>query len=205
MASFVSNTLSEEAREKAEVELNETEEVRNKALGEVREQLSGDMAALDDSTLVAYLRVAKYDVPKALKRLWAYNKHLENNPDLANLGLCVDEFIKVYESGIIVVPEERDLLGRRVVIFNYDPWDTSKVSLAEIQRAITWLLAVLREDQDTQVYGFNIVQNLSGYSYSHWYQYSPSLLKRAMVGMQVSHEDLVYVLREVCLENADRI
>ncbi|XP_065196878.1 clavesin-1-like [Sycon ciliatum] len=180
---FARPGLSPTVAEKARVELNETDQSRMTALQELRERLPERMAKKTDVELKKFLRVAKLDVGKAHSRLVAYDKFRKEHSDMFE-NLTAEEILPVLEAGVLLVLKERDTEGRRIFIFNYSRWDTSKISLPDIQRAFLFLMEVLSLDEETQVGGMYFLQNLADYSFTHSYQFTPALLRRALVGVQ---------------------
>lgn len=192
--------LSEKLKEKAKIELNETDEIRDdcilqlqktSAVVETAKQFDG---STDGAFMLKFLRARKFDVQKAAD---LYVNYYEKRSLLCGVARLQEgnhfniEMKALAEKygGFIAVLDELDAHGRKVIICKENVFSTS--ATADENRPYTlwffilleWLLEV---NAEMQVNGVVVLSDMSSFSYSHlqWLMTHPSALKERITSIQ---------------------
>ncbi|XP_053382425.1 alpha-tocopherol transfer protein-like isoform X3 [Mercenaria mercenaria] len=143
-------TLSDELIIKAEVELNEKPEWRERDIQALRDMILKKpelKIRMDDAYLLRFLRAKKFDYDRAFNLIM---KHFRMRADEKNKQLFENlrpSAVKhVLDAGVTGVLPHRDRQGRRVMIFRPGKWDPTKYAIDDIFRANFISLTKLVED-----------------------------------------------------------
>ncbi|XP_055944429.1 retinaldehyde-binding protein 1-like [Argiope bruennichi] len=158
-------------------ELGETEESRMKGLWILREELKSctDIEpCLDESFLLAFLRVAKFDTTKALCRIKNFYQHQEK---------LVDGFKKISMSyhkarslkHIFVSPYR--LKNNSLLVMASGGIDYSVYSFEERFYLESLAISLFLENQVSQMCGFNLIIDYSGFNFRGLREHTPWKLK----------------------------
>jgi hypothetical protein len=120
----------------------------------------------DDRFLLAFLRTAKYDVPKAMARLGKFTAFWYGNPDLIN-GLCADAVRPYYGDGMMqLLGGSKDALGNTVTVLRMGALDPAKFSPIGAMKLSVYMLAAVFDRDDLQLHGGTYVESMEGFSLS---------------------------------------
>ena len=166
---WISRGLSEKSREVAREKLHETNDRQSECLTQLRLQLERYAAShtnltfprRDDRFLTCFLRRAEYDVDKAMFFLKKYTKFRSKNKELLE-GVTPESFKSAFKTRSIMALPQRDLLGRRVMVFRLSNVDQRKTSPLELQRLTLYMLDSLIQDEESQVNGFVVLMDYVG-------------------------------------------
>ncbi|XP_045181950.2 alpha-tocopherol transfer protein-like isoform X2 [Mercenaria mercenaria] len=175
-------TLSDELIIKAEVELNEKPEWRERDIQALRDMILKKpelKIRMDDAYLLRFLRAKKFDYDRAFNLIM---KHFRMRADEKNKQLFENlrpSAVKhVLDAGVTGVLPHRDRQGRRVMIFRPGKWDPTKYAIDDIFRANFISLTKLVEDDETQITGIIMIADLDGLSLNHAKNISPFYAKK---------------------------
>lgn len=154
-------TLSDKYRLRAETELNETKETRDRSLQLMREWIARNgnikTCRTDAKFLLRYLRARKFSVPSACARLEAHLTAKQANPQwFSNLTINDPGVRAVLKSGWAVVLPERDDYGRQVFIISTGKQDPSRFTPTDYYRTMQLVLRLLADDERSQITGYVI-------------------------------------------------
>lgn len=160
-------TLSDKYRKIAELELNETETVREQSLQLMREWIDKNSkiktCKTDAPFLLGYLRVRKFSVPAACARLESYLSTKQAHPQWFNNLSINDRGVRgVLESGWSVVLPEHDDFGRQVLIINTGKADPKRFTPSDYYRTIQLIIRLLGDDERNQIAGYVIIYDHIG-------------------------------------------
>ncbi|XP_077989663.1 alpha-tocopherol transfer protein-like [Glandiceps talaboti] len=176
---FVSS-LSPELLEKAEKELNEKPQWRQRDIDALRDMLEKRPDIYfrsDDAFLLRFLRAKKFDYDRAFQMLVNYYEVRKNYPDIY-ANLLPSKIQHVWENNLQAALPCRDKDGRIVIIFRPGKWNASKFPIIDIIKANFLSLEKLLEDEETQVNGVVIIIDLSGFGFYHATQIGPIFAKK---------------------------
>ncbi|ODN00165.1 Retinaldehyde-binding protein 1 [Orchesella cincta] len=134
--------------------------------------------ASDETLLLRFIRGRKLDVDKAFDSIVRYAEirwdiYPEVFPDEIPHSVRT-----IYDKRILSVFNEKDALGRTIVVFAAENWDASEISLEEIICAGRYLVDALIETSDFLTKGGILLCDCKGGSLSHAKQYTiPNILK----------------------------
>ncbi|XP_055598961.1 clavesin-1-like [Uranotaenia lowii] len=163
---------------KAAAEINESPEVMERALTELREQLRNEPGLFlpleSDAFLLRFLRPNRYSVEDTLKMIrCAYRlkqrskEYYENTPNPSSVR-------HVFDLGMIWFMPERDSDGAAICVVEVGKkWDTSKVSIVELIAAIRICVEAALLDPETQLCGMKVIFDTEGLSMSQIAQNTP--------------------------------
>ncbi|XP_074656075.1 clavesin-2-like [Tubulanus polymorphus] len=182
-------SLSDETLKKARLELNENPDTRCELIDAVREQMDTrpdiDFLRTDDAFLVRFLRARKFDAFETFKLYARYFEYRQTNRNLFRKFHASEPGIKsALFDGFPGVLPQTDHYGRKILILYAAHWDNCHYGLAAIYRAILLTLEKLIEDEETQVNGFVIIVDWSGFTFKQSTWIHPRLLKLMIEGLQ---------------------
>ena len=159
-------------RKEAETELCESPKTRKKALRELRDWLKSQNhisgCRTDNSFLLRFLRMKKFEVPDTIKVLEKYLKMRCQNPEwFADLNIAEPKLNQLISDGYCFVLPERDARGRKVVYSRAAAMDASVFTANDVMRAHLLTFEALLEDEDVQVNGVTYVFDESDVNWSH--------------------------------------
>uniref|UniRef100_H2ZEV6 CRAL-TRIO domain-containing protein n=1 Tax=Ciona savignyi TaxID=51511 RepID=H2ZEV6_CIOSA len=169
---------------KAERELNETPETREReianlrAIIEKRVQEATDedkveatgvrtrFASTSDAELIKFLRARKFDAEKAYTLMKGYVKYSIKHPDV--VGNVRESDVRQWMGkGRPGVLPTRDAHGRVILFFRLDGWDPEEFPFTEVMQCFVYVLEKLLESEETQINGVCLVEDFSGYTLNH--------------------------------------
>ncbi|XP_065176269.1 retinaldehyde-binding protein 1-like [Sycon ciliatum] len=183
---WISRNLSEKTRQKAEAELNESDERKAQAITELRQKIgeySTENPTLklpqsdDDAFLVRFLRARKYDVDRALKLIVSYATFRATHTELFE-GVTLEKIRPILEHKLPFVLRERDEEGRRVLLFQPARMDPNLFNPMDVQTAFVYVLDGLIQDEETQVNGFIMVEDYTDMTMMKMMMFDQKLIKQ---------------------------
>lgn len=170
-------TLSDELREIARVELNETDEVRTQALKEVRDRIMESpriiKCRMDSKFLLRFLRFRKFDVPKAMMALerWLVAREGAYGPDwMSNLDYSKPNIDGIIDRGVLMAFPKRDKFGRTLLMIRPAALKTHIPTIGwEALTLGTMYCEILLDDEENQIRGFDYVCNVAGITWRHYF------------------------------------
>lgn len=75
---------------------------------------------------------------------------------------CETRMMEMFESGFCYPLTERHEDGHRIVLVRLQKWDSNVYSLNDAARLIGYVIAVLMEEEETQIAGISMIFDLSG-------------------------------------------
>jgi len=171
-------------RKIAETELCENPKTRKKALRELRDWLKSQNhisgCRTDNSFLLRFLRMKKFEVTDTIKVLEKYLKMRCQNPEwFADLNIAEPKLNQLISEGYCFVLPERDSRGRKVVYSRAAAMDASLFTANDVMRAHLLTFEALLEDEDVQVNGVTYVFDESDVNWSHISIWTPSEVSKA--------------------------
>ncbi|XP_061183887.1 alpha-tocopherol transfer protein-like [Saccostrea echinata] len=179
-------TLSPELIQKAEKELNEKAEWRNRDIQALRDMVNKNkelQIRTDDVFLLRFLRAKKFDYDRAYNLILTHFQMKKENPKLFE-NLRPSAVKHVLEAGVTGVLPHRDKEGRRVIIFRPGRWDPSRFPVDDVFRTNFMTISKIIQDEATQVNGIIMVMDLDGVGWAHARNISPFYAKRIMSLLQ---------------------
>lgn len=189
-------------RKEAETELCESPKTRKKALRELRDWLKSQNhisgCRTDNSFLLRFLRMKKFEVPDTIKVLEKYLKMRCQNPEwFADLNIAEPKLNQLISDGYCFVLPERDARGRKVVYSRAAAMDASFFTANDVMRAHLLTFEALLEDEDVQVNGVTYVFDESDVNWSHISIWTPSEVSKAFSccekGLPIRHREINFV------------
>lgn len=170
-------TLSDELKEVARVELGETDEVRTKALREMRDRILNSPRILkcrmDSNFLLRFLRFRKFDVPKAMIALerWLVAREGAYGSDwMSNLDFSKPNIEGMIDRGIMMAFPKRDKNGRTLLLLRPAAMKTHIKTIGEESLTLsTMMTELLLEDEENQIRGLNYICNVAGITWRHYF------------------------------------
>ena len=167
------STLSGHTLEKAIKELNEPEDPRerSKVILQLRERLQDwkprdegeqevSLSRLeDDGFLLRFLRARKFDLDRA-EQLFI-NYHVIRHKHSGVIGEITPKSAeRVLNSGMVTVLPHRTKEGCRVMVIRPSRWDRDVIGVEEVLKSVLVVLDKLLEEEETQVHGIAVFENL---------------------------------------------
>ncbi|KAI6646427.1 Clavesin-1 [Oopsacas minuta] len=164
--------MTPSTREKAQRELNETEEGTIIAIAELKQLIANDpkiseiIDRTDDSFYLKYLRARKFDVERSFRLAQNHALYPERigQPHIYYRSLTPGQVLAL-EEGVIGVLAKRDNLGRKILVLFPGKWNTETMPLAEMHSLCFLLLNIMIESEETQVNGFMVLCDATGLFY----------------------------------------
>ncbi|XP_018394572.1 PREDICTED: alpha-tocopherol transfer protein-like [Cyphomyrmex costatus] len=181
--------LTSEDKKYAATYLNETDEIRESAVAEIKRWIeeNDDLPArMDDFLILRFLRVAKFDVEKSKVRIRNYFKQRSDLPDWhMNIDPFRPELQEILDLGYFLPLRKPDNQGRLVFITQgtrHDPKihkipDLFKVTTIVTEVAVKYYPAV-------SVYGYTIFVDMSNPTFGHIAQFRPNILMNCIHSWQ---------------------
>jgi len=190
----------EKLKEKARIELNETDDIRDVSIEKVKNHESlksvseKHQVCFENQFLLKFLRARKFDIKRTADLISNYyeKKNLLCGIDKLRDSVNFENEIRHLSENFgdfIAVLDKPDSCGRRVIICRENVIKTS--ATADENRPYTlwffilleWLLDV---DEQMQVNGVVVISDMSSFSYSHlqWLMTHPAALKERVTSIQ---------------------
>jgi hypothetical protein len=166
----------------AEVELNETEENREKCLLEFRTWIQKHPwikhCNTDASFLLRFLRTKKFSVTRACQTLEKYLIARHSYPEFFRNLDCEHSIVdELLDMNYICLLRERDQNGRKLLIARPQALDLSRISSLDLFRFHILLFEYLMCDEETQVTGIVAMADADKISWGHLRLYNLGFLK----------------------------
>jgi hypothetical protein len=168
----------------AESELHESPKTRKRTLRELRDWLKNQPhisgARTDNSFLLRFLRLKKFDMADTIKVLDKYLRMRTQNPGwFANLDIREAKLNQLISDGYCFVLPQRDSKGRRVIYSKASAMDASLFTASDVMRAHLLTFEALLEDEDVQVNGLTYIFDERDVNWSHISVWTPSEVSKA--------------------------
>lgn len=178
-------TLEEKYRKIAEIELNETDEARESSIKKIRDWVLANPAIkkcrTDDLFLLRFLRVCKYNVPRACAKLENFLIiHQEFPAWFRNVSIDDPGVRQLLESGYVVPLPERDRYGRLVLFFVQEYLNPDIHSIADIVRTADLIFQMFYDDERTQIAGHVWIYDDTGSTLKHFRQWGINDIKHGV-------------------------
>ncbi|KAG4073049.1 hypothetical protein HA402_009468 [Bradysia odoriphaga] len=185
---FELNSLTDFGRQIAQKELRESNEIKTKALEDLRELLKEEKDLLvpfdNNEWLVRFLRPCKFYPDSARDLIKRYYHFKVKHSDIYN-GLKPSKEANIFQSNILVVFPNRDQLGRRILVIELGKkWKHKEVSLDEVFKGCVIFLEAAMIEPETQVHGAVVVFDMDGLSLQQTWQFTPQFAKRIVDWLQ---------------------
>ena len=193
--------ISGETLEKARRELGEDPETRAAIIQELRDKIeqwepSPEEEGLtfpqkDDKFLLRYLRAKKFDTDRALQLYVNYHKYrMKYKSVLGEISPKAAE--PILKTGLVSVLPERSRSGCKVVVIRAALWDPETMPPGDMLKTVLLILDRLIEEEETQVHGFELFEDLDGVSFFNIFRISRNehVRKGIMVELMQVHLSL---------------
>ncbi|XP_037081786.1 alpha-tocopherol transfer protein-like [Pollicipes pollicipes] len=180
--------LPHELKKKAEEELQEKEEWRDRDIAALRDLVSEDTelnSRLDDEFLLRFLRARKFDYDCSFQMVQQYYWTRAQNRHLFD-GLRPSAYQRVFERDLQLVLPQRDHNGCRIFIFRPGAWDPSTCSMDDIFCTNVLCLEHVAREQATQVCGVVAIQDFTGFGFHHMRHFTTEHIRRMISILQGS-------------------
>lgn len=165
----------------AEEELGETSQVREDALASLNQQLDEEPdlhSRRDNGFLLRFLRVRKYNVAIALKKIKEYYKTRQECPSV--FENFVPSQCKLAARHLVMELPQRDSNGRPVVLFKPGAWNPSVVSCSEVIQVFTVVMEYMNSDPVVQTLGVSFIVDYEGFTLDKIFAMNIGLSKRML-------------------------
>lgn len=180
--------MSPEAVEIAKNELRETDEVKEKAIEELRRLLHENTNLHfrdDDDFLLIFLRPCHFYPESALKMMIRIAEFRKEYASVVQGLMPEDERSSFEDHNIVNVLTNKDQHGRRVLIVNCGAlWDPRKVSADSMFRIFYLVHLIAQLETETQVRGVVAIMDFNKLGMAQVKALSPSFSKRLLLFIQ---------------------
>lgn len=185
-------TLSEKDKEYVAKHLNETDEIRQKALDETKKWLTDvrpDLhARLEDQHVLPFLRVCKFNLELTKEKLINYYTMRRDRTEwFLNRDPLLPEIQELVKLGVFV-PLKETFDGKLVVVIRtaaHDPWKHKQNNVFKTGKMLLDVAAL--EEEKAQIYGIVAIFDMAGVGFWHAKQLTPSMIKHAVFAWQNYH------------------
>ena len=171
--------ISGETLEKARRELGEDPETRAAIIQELRDKIEQweptpeeeglTFPRKDDKFLLRYLRARKFDTDRALQLYVNYHKYRRKYAGL--LGELTPKAAEhILRSGLVSVLPERSRSGCKVIVIRAVLWNQETMPPEDVLKTYVLLLDRLIEEEETQVHGVAVLEDLDGIDFYRIYR-----------------------------------
>uniref|UniRef100_A0A6P7HA60 Clavesin-1-like n=1 Tax=Diabrotica virgifera virgifera TaxID=50390 RepID=A0A6P7HA60_DIAVI len=181
--------LGPKDKKRAEEEIRETPENVAYGLKKIREFIEAepdfDVPLNDDTFLIKFLRPCRY-IPenafKIMKRFYYFKvKYPKYGFDITPASIR-----QVFDTEVFRFLPTRTSTGCRIMTVSLDHWDTKKVSMEQLFKAVMVSMEIAMLEPKTQLGGVHVILDTGGLSLMHICQFSPSIAKLILEWIQVS-------------------
>lgn len=180
--------LSMEWQKRAQEELQEKEEWRERdiqALRELVEAEEGLMCSTSDQFLVRFLRAKKFDYEKSFKMVQRYCAMRSRDPQ--NFEKTLPSLSKeTLECCLQTVLPHRDQLARRVFMFRAGKWNPATTTPQDIFSTNLMCLELIAREQKSQISGIVAIVDMEGFGWDHIMQLSVDYVRNVVSLVQNS-------------------
>ncbi|CAH2238103.1 jg18486 [Pararge aegeria aegeria] len=178
--------LSPELAEKARVELNEDPNRIDKDLQHIKDWLEKQphiRARTDDQWLVAFLRGCKYSLERTKEKLDLFYSMHTLAPELFRIRPSDALFNEILGLGTYtILPKPADPTSPMVTIVRPGTYDPERHNIYDIFSVSILMQSMLLAENDTMtVAGVRTILDLEGVTMAHFFQMTPTVLKRMAV------------------------
>lgn len=173
------STITEELRQKAEDELNETPETRKECLKELRTLIKGEpylVANVSDEFLLQYLRAKKFDSYAAFVLIKKFYHHRLTYPKLYS-DYSPKQNLKVMKANLLNFLPLRTPEGCAIWVSRVGAWDTEAFDYDQLLRLGLQLTEKALQNPVTQICGIVSIVDFEGFSWTHLFQMPVSSVK----------------------------
>ncbi|XP_055610261.1 retinaldehyde-binding protein 1-like [Uranotaenia lowii] len=164
----------EEFERRARELLNETPDRIEKCMADYRAMVTADpdlSVPFDDDYTKLFLRGGSFDPAGTYDLLKNCSRQKIATPEYFGR---VANVMHVFEEGLVWLLPEKDEDGASVVVVESGKkWNTSKVSLLELNTAVNAVVAGLIKSQETQLHGCKLLFDVKGIGMSQIRQFTP--------------------------------
>ena len=153
-----------------------------------------DPSIPDDGFLLRFLRSKKFDVQRSYAMYENYLQFFRDHPEVSAglAGSAGAETVRhVWDAGVVGGLRERDSRGRGVLVMFPGRWEPSRHPLEDVLRALVLQLEFMIASEETQVHGFVLVADFTGFSFYQmrslkpWYFQTMSTLLQVIACTQM--------------------
>uniref|UniRef100_T1JCV9 CRAL-TRIO domain-containing protein n=1 Tax=Strigamia maritima TaxID=126957 RepID=T1JCV9_STRMM len=178
---------SELLRKKAEQELHEKPEWRDRDIQALRDMVLGEQelnCRMDDAFLLRFLRARKFDYDRAFQLLKNYYK-IRLQFAYLYVNYRPSTLTSVFVHNMQIVLPDCDQYGRKVFIYNggrgtNGRWNPEQCSLDDIYRANQMCLEMAIEEEESQINGFVAIVDMKDFGIHQAKHYRPAYAKRVI-------------------------
>ncbi|CAN7938407.1 unnamed protein product [Ixodes hexagonus] len=163
----------------AKKELGETEQGKHEALDKLNRLLDDELelrSRRDDEFLLRFLRVRKYNVDTAFRKVKEYYRIRRDCPSV--FENFVPSSAKLAARNMMIMLPQRDIHGRPVLLLRAGAWNPHLVSLAEGIRTLVLIAEHLTADPVAQTIGVSCIEDYDGLTVDKLVSLNFGLLKR---------------------------
>ncbi|KAG5671111.1 hypothetical protein PVAND_001325 [Polypedilum vanderplanki] len=173
-------TLSKELQEKAEIEIGETPEVRDKGLREFREWIYKNpriiKCRMDSLFLLRFLRCHKYimhRVKEAFERYLIFREGLDGFDWFSNLDTEREHLQDLLNAGLYIVLPEKAKTGEKVIMMRMHCCEPDSDVVNACLTLTTLIMETLfDESEENQIRGFRYILDVSNIRMKHYFVWS---------------------------------
>ena len=183
--------LSPKVLAKAVEELNEPEDnaERLRAIDELREafiKANPEMKLIrdDDSFILRFLRARKFNQEKALKMITNYHIQTTSWPEVFDKVKNPSLIKNTLDAGVVLPLKGRAKDGSAIVIGR--PGIGENPVVIDLYASIFMTMEKMVEDEETQIHGVTVIQDLAYYGMDYVRQTTPAISKRFIAVVQDS-------------------
>ncbi|GFW14248.1 clavesin-1 [Trichonephila clavipes] len=170
--------MTDDLRKRAKSELFEDEDTRVNSLKLLRTMLKDEKGLHwqdDDLFLLSFLRTRKFDVKRAFSVVKNFYTVMGKHDELY-YNFNYADVKRTLEEGSVGFLPYRDEEGCCILIISTRTWNPYENTLGDIMRALTSGLVNAIRSPSTQVAGFKVIVDFSGFTFRHLPHVSPSYL-----------------------------
>ncbi|CAN7980945.1 unnamed protein product, partial [Ixodes pacificus] len=165
----------------AETELRETEDGKIESLDKLNQLLDEEpdlYSRRDDEFLLRFLRVRKYNVDTAQKKVKEYYKTRKNFPSV--FENFVPSNVKLDVRNMMMVLPQQDIHGRPVVLLKAGAWNPQTTSYGEALQGLALIMEHVIADPLVQTKGVTCIHDFGGFTAEKVLSINFGLLKMSL-------------------------
>ncbi|CAG2170754.1 unnamed protein product [Oppiella nova] len=170
--------LTPELIRRAEVEVNEKENWKERDIQALREIVQNETSLnsqSDDAFLLRFLRARMFDYDKALHLIKEYYYLKANNPELF---VPPKQLKCVFDSKAMTVLPKKCLSGETVYVMSAGQWNPRKFSFDQLVAASIVSLEKAAMDEVTQINGLICIIDMKDFGWAQLRRFGPSQAKK---------------------------
>ncbi|KAL7011970.1 hypothetical protein ACKWTF_014537 [Chironomus riparius] len=162
--------LSDFFIQKAKTELNETESRKEQSIKQFYEWLSKhpfiNKLDIEPFQVITFLRARKYNMDKVFECFNNFVNFKRCVPQLYDFH-SFKELLDIYNKGPILVMNDRDSDGRRIVLLRHKVLEDSKASFINILKLSHLIGASLIDEPETQICGLVMIHDFRNVTFNY--------------------------------------